>query len=104
MITQFGSAEEIGNVARPAVEREPSDFLLHYFRDVRNKGDPPETALRDAPKTHPKHDPLGLISLHSVLHELEVRSATVPAKSKARAVPHGNLNRAFEGLVPPAFS
>ena len=75
----------------PSVEREPSHLLSQHFGDVRGVRDSRRTALGDAPKTHPKNYPIGLISLHSVLHELEVRLATVPASSKVRAIPRRNL-------------
>jgi hypothetical protein len=86
------------------VKLELSHLVSQHFGDVRDAGDSLETALPDAPRTHPKNNNIGTISLHSVLHELEMRLAAVPASSKARAVPHWNLRRSSEGLITPVLS
>ena len=83
---------------------ELSHAVSQHFGGVQDTGYSLETALPDAPRTRPKNNNIGTISLHSVLHELEMRLAAVPASSKARAVPHWNLRRSSEGLITPVLS
>ena len=78
--------------------------VSQHFGGVQDAADSLETALPEAPRTHPQNNNIGMISLHSVLHELELRLAIVPAISKPRAVPHWNPGRSSEGLITSVLS
>ncbi len=78
--------------------------VSQHFGGVRDAADSLETALPEAPRTRPQNNNVGMISLHSVLHELELRLAIVPAGSKPRAVPHCNPGRSSEGLITSLLS
>jgi hypothetical protein len=87
-----------------AVKLELPHPVSQHFGGVWDAADSLETALPDAPRTCPEHDNMGSISLHSILHELELRFATTTASSKLRAAPHWNSGRSSEGLATSVFS
>ncbi len=88
-VIRFRSAE-IRSEFGSSVELELSHLVSQHFGDVRDAGDSLETALPDAPRTHPKNNNIGTISLHSVLHELEVRIATITAQQQSLCRPTVN--------------
>jgi hypothetical protein len=87
-----------------AVKLELPHPVSQHFSGVWYAADSLKTALPDAPRTCPEYNNADTISLHSILHELELRFATTTASSKPRAAPHWNSGRSSEGLATSAFS
>ena len=87
-----------------AVKLELPHPVSQHFGGVWDAADSLKTTLPDAPRTCPEYNNADAISLHSVLHELELRFATTNASSKPRAAPHLNSGRSSEGLATSVFS